>query len=442
MESYDVVIVGGGPAGFNSAKTLRELHPQKRILLINDKEDLQIPCSIPYVIGGKLPIEKNRYPLTKVREFADLLIDRVTGIEPDTATLFTPTKRIRYEKLILATGWLPKRLRVPGSDLEGIYYIDTTTQGVERLKREIEEARRITIIGAGFISIGFSDQISRAYKGKEITVIEASSNLASGVFSTEFEEQMVEKLKEQGVKILTGQKVIGFEGEGRVKEVVTQEGKIESSLVLIFIGFTPNSRLALEGGIKTDERGFIEVDSFLRTSADRVLAAGNCITHTSVVDGKRIPAMLASVSARDGRIAALNAFGPKLKDEGVVPAGLTEVRGVIYGFAGYTKKFLEREGFKYKEVSVSTSDAYPGALPGCNPLKVKLYFTESGNLVGGELSGRSRGVWSLVEVTARLIEGRKRAWELLGLLTTAFPPSTPPPLLQPIQEAAAKFLKG
>ena len=442
METYDVVIVGGGPAGFNAAKSVRELYPDKRVLLINDREELQIPCSIPYVIAGKVPLEKNVYPLEKVKEFAELLIDRVVGIEPATASLFTPTKKIGYEKLILATGWLPRRLNLPGSSLNGIYYIDTSTEGVKRIKEEIEGATKITLIGAGFISIGFADQISKAYGGKEITVVEASEHVASGVFSEEFESEMVESLKAQGVRILKRQRVKGFEGDRRVKRVITEEGEIESELVLVFIGFLPNSRLALEGGIKTDSRGFIEVDSFLRTSADNVLAAGNCIAHKSLIDGKTIPAMLASVSARDGRIAALNTSGPQVKDEGIVPAGLTEVGGKFYGFAGYTEKLLERNGFRFKALSVSTTDAYPGALPGCNPLKVKLYFTERGLLVGGEFSGKSRGVWSLVETAARLIEGRKKAWEVAALLTTAFPPSTPPPLLQPLQEAAVKFLKG
>ena len=442
METYDVVIVGGGPAGFNGAKTVREVYPDRKILLINDRNSLQIPCSIPYVIAGKVPLEKNVYPLEKVRDFAELLIEKVVGIEPGTATLFTSTGRVRYEKLILATGWLPRRLNLPGSHLKGIYYIDTTTEGVKRLKEEVERAKKIILIGAGFISTGFADQISRAYRDKEITVVEASEHIASGVFSDEFETEMVESLKAQGVRILKNQRVTGFEGDDRVRKVLTQEGEIESELVLIFIGFTPNSRLAVEGGIKTDSHGFIEVDSFLRTSADNILAAGNCIAHRSLIDGKTIPAMLASVSARDGRIAALNTSGPQVKDEGIVPAGLTEVGGKFYGFAGYTEKLLKRDGFRFKALSVSTTDAYPGALPGCSPLKAKLYFTERGLLVGGEFSGKSRGVWSLVETTARLIEGRKKAWEVATLLTTAFPPSTPPPLLQPLQEAAVKFMKG
>jgi len=72
MRAYDVVIVGGGPAGFNGAKTVKSLFPEKSLLVINDKSELQIPCSIPYAVAGEVPPEKNRYPLEKVREFGEL----------------------------------------------------------------------------------------------------------------------------------------------------------------------------------------------------------------------------------------------------------------------------------------------------------------------------------------------------------------------------------
>jgi len=63
-----VVIVGGGPAGFNVARAVKTFYPECEVTLIEEKEDTQIPCSIPFVIAGRLPPEKNRYSLEKLKE--------------------------------------------------------------------------------------------------------------------------------------------------------------------------------------------------------------------------------------------------------------------------------------------------------------------------------------------------------------------------------------
>ncbi|WP_456456082.1 NAD(P)/FAD-dependent oxidoreductase [Thermovibrio sp.] len=440
MEFYDVIVVGAGPAGFNAAKAVRELYPEKRLLVINDRDSLQIPCSIPYVMSGRIPLEENAYPLGKVKEFGELLIDRVVSVEPSSLTLFTSKGKFKYEKLVISTGWLPRRLNLQGEELEGIYYIDTTTEGVRKLKEEIERSEKITLIGAGFISLGFADQIGKAFKGKEITVIEAGNHIASGVFCRKVESEIEENLSSYGVKVIKNCKVQAFKGEGRVRKVITDKGEIDTSLVLVFIGFLPNSKLALDCGLEV-ERGFIKVDEYMRASAEGVFAAGNCAYHKSAIDGSFVSGMVASVSARDGRLVALNLFGPKVKDYGIVPAGITEVGGKFYGFAGYTERVLESKGVEFKFSSSQSLDGYPKAI-GSSPLKVNLYFDQKGLLLGGEVIGKSRGVWSLVEFIKELIAQRRKAEEVAGSLTVAFPPQTPPPLLQPVQDAALNFLRG
>jgi len=285
------------------------------------------------------------------------------------------------------------------------------------------------------------DRLSLAYPEKEFTVIEAKSVLASGAFSREFESEIEEALKERGIKLLLNERVEGFLGRRRVERVVTSGGEVEADLVFVFIGFVPNTALAVEAGIET-ERGFIKVDDFMRTSKDSILAAGNCILHTCPIDGQKVPIMLASVSARDGRLAGANVCGPEVRDEGVVPSGVTGIGERLYGFSGYTEESLKAKRIDFKSVLVSSFDAYPSAMKGCRELKLKLYFSPKGNLLGGELRGESKFVAPAVELISQLIKKRVTAYGLLGEVSVAFPPATPPPLLQPLQEGALRFLRG
>jgi len=436
MEHFEVVIVGAGPAGFNAAKTVRELYPEKRVLVINDRESLQIPCSLPWAVAGKVPLEKNAYPLERVKEFGELLIEKVVSVEPSSQRVFTETRGFTYEKLILATGWRPRVLTLKGSELKGIFYADASTQKVRELREEVLRAKRVAIVGGGFISIGFADVIKRSHPEKEITVIEATNRLASGAFSGSFEVKIEENLKRSGVKIVKEVRVEGFEGSERVERVLTSKGEVEAEVVLVFIGFLPRTRLAVEAGIKT-KGGFIEVDDFLRTSADGVLAAGNCVLHHCPITGREIPAMFASVSARDGRVAGVNTAGPEVRGRATVPMGITEVGGELFGFAGYTEEALRKEGIEFKSARVKTSDAYPKAI-GAKEVEVEAFFGRDGKFLGLQVRGYSRAAWAITETAGRLIERGLTAREVVAEVSPAFPTATPSPLLQPVQEAALK----
>lgn len=436
MEHFDVIVVGAGPAGYNGAKAVRELYPEKRILIVSDRSDIQIPCSLAWVVAGELPPEANRYPIEELRNFGELLIEKAVSLDPYSQKLFTGTKGFTYEKLILATGWRPRVLNLPGSELKGIFYADTSTQRVKELRQEVLRAERIAIVGGGFISIGFADILKRSLKEKEITVIEATGRLASGAFSGSFGVAIEENLKGLGVRVVKEVKVEGFLGDGRVEKVLTDKGEIGADLVLIFVGFLPRSRLALEAGIETKE-GFVWVDDFLRTSADGVLAAGNCVLHSCPVTGKEIPAMFASVSARDGRVAGANTAGPELTGKEALPMGITEVAGELFGFAGYTEEALGKEGIEFKSAKIKTADAYPRAI-GSGELEVEAFFGRDGRFLGFQARGASRAVWAVTEVAGRLIERGLTAREIVAKVSPAFPTATPSPLLQPIQEAALK----
>jgi NADPH-dependent 2,4-dienoyl-CoA reductase/sulfur reductase-like enzyme len=435
----NVVIVGGGPAGFNVARAVKTFYPECGVTLIEEKENTQIPCSIPSVVAGRLPLEKNFYSLKKLKEL-DVEIETCKAEVLDTKDrkLFLENgKTVFYDKLVLATGWRPKVLSVDGGNLEGIYYVSKTTEQVRKISEEVKSAKRILLVGGGLIGIGFAGEIKRALKSKDIFLVEVSEHLASGVFSPSFSKKIEDELGTLGVKVLKETTVKFFEGNRRVKRVHLSSGDtLEVDVVIIAIGFRPRVELAQEAGIRLSKSGKIAVDEFLRTSADGVFAAGNCRAYTSVIDGEEINVMLASISARDGYMAGINLGEPVIKDKGVVPFGVTSVGGSYFGFAGYT------EEEKLISTEVETRDGYPPALEGANPLKVRLYFDESGKIVGGEVWGRSKYVSGLVDFISRLIYEKLSVEEVISVQSVAFPLLTPSPLVQPVQIAALMAKKS
>ena len=435
VEKFDLIVVGGGPAGFNAVKTVKLLYPDKSVLLVNDREDVQIPCSIPYVLAGSLSLQENRYPLSKLANLGvHILIAKVTSIDSVSCKVFANGKAYTYSRLIIATGWLPRMLGVSGEDLEGVHYISTSTSAVERLAREVAEAKNIVVVGAGLIGLSLADLFSSA--GKSVTLVEATSNLAAGLFSEDIENLMLSALKEKGVKVVKENTVSGFEGRKRVESVLLKSGDtVPADCVLIAIGFKPNSSLALEAGAEVDAGGAVVVDEYMRTSVDNILSAGSCVRHRSAIDRSFVPAMLASVSARDGRIAGVNAFEPQIKDAGIVPAGMTQVNNTFFGFAGYTGSSLKTRQDCIC-TTVESSSAYPGAMRGSGKLIVKLYFSSTLRLIGAEFVSGSRVVTGFVDLASRMIVSGLGADDLLAGVSVAFPPATPPPLLQPFQEAA------
>jgi NADPH-dependent 2,4-dienoyl-CoA reductase/sulfur reductase-like enzyme len=439
----DVVIIGGGPAGFNCAKTVKKLFPKKSVLVITDREDSQIPCAVPYVLSGMLKPEENRHPLKKLEDLGiEVLIGRATAIDSYKGkVILEDGNSLSYEKLVIATGWAPNRLHAGNMELEGIFYPSVITQEVKQTAERIKKAEKILIVGAGLIGLNLSGLLKSNFPDKRVFLVEARDFLANGIFSKEVEGDIEKELERLGVELIKNNAVLEFEGKERVESAVLKDRRIEVDTCFISIGFRPNTSLAMEAGIETDHKGAIIVDSFMRTSVEGILACGDCVQHRSAIDGKVITAMFASVAGRDGRVAGVNIEGPEVKLEKVVPSGITQVGSLFVGFAGYTGRILKENSIAYSSTSSSATDGHPSALKP-KEFKVKLYFDKRGKIIGGEVVGRSKSVSYLVELLKIFIFERRHAEEIVSLTRNAFPLLTPSPLSEPISECAVEFVKN
>ena len=241
------VIVGAGLAGAKAAETLRQDGFNGRLTLVGDEQ--QRPYERPPLSKDHLRGETTEIPYVHDASFytenqVELLTStRVTGIELGLRELLLEgDRRLGYDRLLLATGSIPRRLDVEGGKLDGIHYL-RTLEDSRRIGERFQEGRRLVVVGSGWI--GAEIAASARQKGCEVTMLEMASLPLERVLGPEIGRIYLELHRENGVEFIPETTVERFEGEGSVERVVTKDGAvIETDFVVVGIGVAPRTGLA------------------------------------------------------------------------------------------------------------------------------------------------------------------------------------------------------
>jgi 3-phenylpropionate/trans-cinnamate dioxygenase ferredoxin reductase subunit len=284
------VIVGAGLAGATAAQTLREEGFGGRLVLIGDEAERPYerpPLSKEYLRGeaeGKPYVHGPEY-------YAEHGIElwtstRVVGLEPGARELLLEGEgRLGYDRLLLATGGMPRRLDVSGSELEGIHSLRTLADS-EAIGARIERRERLVVVGSGWI--GAEIAASARQKGCEVTMLEMASLPLERVLGSELGQVYLDIHRDHGVEFLPETTVDRFEGEGRVERVVTRDGaSINADFVVVGVGVSPRCGLAeAAAGLRVD--GGVVVNERLETSVPGVFAAGDIANARNTFLDRRI----------------------------------------------------------------------------------------------------------------------------------------------------------
>jgi len=273
-ETY--VIVGAALAGAKAAETLREEGFDGRVVLIG--AEAEVPYERPPLSKDYLRGESERegayvHPRAYYDEQGIELRTgtTVTAIDVAASQVVVGDERLDYTKLLLATGAEPRRLPVPGDDLDGVHYLRDFADS-DALRRAVDGSGRVAVIGAGWI--GAEVAASARQKGLEVTLIEQLDVPLERVLGREVGEVYAGLHRDHGVELLTGAAVQAIEGAGRAERVRLADGRtVDCDFVVVGIGVTPRVALAEAAGLAVGDG--IEVDEHLRTSHEAVFAAGD-----------------------------------------------------------------------------------------------------------------------------------------------------------------------
>jgi 3-phenylpropionate/trans-cinnamate dioxygenase ferredoxin reductase component len=272
------VIAGAALTGAKTAEALREEGFDGRVVLIG-AESVR-PYERPPLSKEYLRGEAGRESVWVHDDegfYSRMQIDLRLGTEVTAVDAAGPAvelaggERVGFDALLLATGAEPRRLGIPGADLDEVYYL-RTVEDSDRLRERIERGGRLVVIGAGWI--GAEVGASARQKGCEVTLVELSSVPLEGVLGPELGAFYRDVHADHGVTFLGDTKVARLEGSGAVERVVAEDGRaLECDFVVVGVGVAPRVALAETAGLKIDNG--VVVDERLRTAAEGIYAAGD-----------------------------------------------------------------------------------------------------------------------------------------------------------------------
>jgi len=276
-ERQTFVIIGANLAGGRAAEALRKEGFDGRLVLVGAEPDPPYerpPLSKEYLRGEQ---PRERLFIHKPGFYEEQRIElrlgvRAARIDPQERVVeLEGGERLAYDALLLATGGRERRLSLPGSELEGIYYLRTVADS-ERIAAELQPGRRVVVIGAGFI--GSEIAASARVKGLEVTLLEIAPVPLERALGEEMGRVCAEIHVDHGCRLHTGEGVERFEGGRRVERVVSTSGRtIDCDFVVVGVGIDPATELAEAAGL--DVQDGIVVDEYCATSAPGVFAAGD-----------------------------------------------------------------------------------------------------------------------------------------------------------------------
>ena len=309
-----IVIVGGGHAAGQAAASLRQENYEGEILVIGEEPHIpyQRPPLSKQYLSGEYDLDRVHLRPARFYESRDIDVRcgvRVERIDPDRQRVAcSDGAEISYDRLLLATGARARRLSTTGGDLPGVHYLRTIAD-VDAIKEDFRPARRIVIVGGGYIGLEVAAVATKA--GLAVTVLEMEDRILKRVTTPTMSAFYNDIHSEQGVEIRIGMRAESFAGSDRLTGVVCSGGEVVAAdLAVVGIGIEPNVELAQAAGLDCNDG--IVVDEFTRTSDRNIFAAGDCTNHPNPLLGRRLRLESVPNAMEQSRVAAANlADNPK-----------------------------------------------------------------------------------------------------------------------------------
>jgi NADH oxidase (H2O2-forming) len=389
--THRTVVVGGGAAGIGAAGAFKGARPDGEVIVFTEFEDAAYsPCGIPYVHGKEIASFESLFLATKeayVAQGIDIRYQtRVTALDLKAGTVAVDGQGdIRYDRLIIATGFNYADPGVPGADLEGLYYVKNIRRAME-WDRVLDNVKVAVVIEA--TPLGLEMVTALAHRGIETHVIDPGPWALSEVVDPDIAQPVEDSWTEMGVKMHYGVTLEAFVGEGKIRAVTTSAGELPADLAVVCTKKVPNTALGMAAGLKRGPTGGFVVDNRMSTSAEAVFAAGDCVEVPLGVGDVPVQGLSGSHAYAQGKVAGINAGGGRREYQPVfVPWGIVAGLWVIGG-AAFGETTATALGIPFV-MGVAQGISRARYYPGVKTVKVKLLAEpKTLRLIGAQMVGQ------------------------------------------------------
>ncbi|WP_029905594.1 FAD-dependent oxidoreductase [Mycoplasmopsis opalescens] len=352
-----IIVIGANHAGTSFLRTLKTVNPSAEVTAYDRNTNTSfLGCGIAVWVGGAMEqpdglfysspdILKNEYGVNLKIQHDVIRVNRVAKTVTVKNLVTGEEFEDNYDKLVYAGGTWPIEPNLPGAKLENIM-LSKLFQHAEILvqKANDKNIKNVVVVGGGYIGT----ELVEAYqlRGKKVTLIDLQDRVVPNYLDEEFTSIMEKNMVKDGITLALGQKVMEFKSKDgvHVSSVVTDKGEYDADLVIMSVGFRPNTDALVD--VEKLPNGAVKVNEFQQSISDEnVYVIGDSAALKHCVTGEYAHVALATNAVKTGVVAALNIAGVKVPFPGVAGTNAINVFGCKYASTGLTEVVAKKAGF-------------------------------------------------------------------------------------------------
>lgn len=421
------IIIGGVAGGASAAARLRRLDEAAEIIVLERGEYVSFAnCGLPYYIGGVITNQNHLTLQTPESFWARFHIDVRVNSEAVKINLEVKTVTVQnlksgesyeesYDNLILSPGAEPIKPNINGINNDFVFTLRNIPDTL-KIKEYIKSAmpKSAVVVGGGYIGVEMAENLKEA--GLEVSIVELAGHLIAPL-DFDMAADVHRYIKSKGIHLYLNNSVKAISEH----TVILQNGEIHADMVILSVGVRPETKLANECGIKTNQRGSIVVDQNMKTNIPHIYAVGDAVEAEDFIT--KFPAFipLAGPANKQGRVAADNIAGLFSEYAGTQGSAVLKLFDMTVATTGINEKSAKEAGIDYDKTYIysgSHASYYPGA---SNMLIKALWNKQTLKILGVQIVGFD-GVDKRMDVLATAIRFGAKITDLAKLELCYAPP--------------------